>query len=131
MQQWSESRRRVLVEKVSKRQILRETGMHWTTLEKILEHSQPPARLPVAKASAICLSRSRDPESHAGKSIRNQTWADWKTLLYWILSDVRKLLKLNSGNSPSITLSTSCTRQAQPACPNASCTVRAVPYCSF
>jgi transposase len=42
MQQWSEIRRRVLVEKVSKRQILRETGMHWTTLEKILRHSQPP-----------------------------------------------------------------------------------------
>jgi len=42
MQQWSEIRRRVLVEKVSKRQILRETGMHWRTLEKILLHSQPP-----------------------------------------------------------------------------------------
>ena len=27
---------------VSKRQVLRETGMHWTTLEKILAHSEPP-----------------------------------------------------------------------------------------
>jgi transposase len=42
MEQWSEIRRRVLVEGVSKRQILRETGMHWKTLEKILRHSQPP-----------------------------------------------------------------------------------------
>jgi transposase len=42
MQQWAEIRRRVLVDGVSKRQILRETGMHWTTLEKILRHSQPP-----------------------------------------------------------------------------------------
>ena len=42
MEQWSEIRRRVLVEGVSKRQILRETGMHWTTLEKILTHSEPP-----------------------------------------------------------------------------------------
>lgn len=42
MEQWTEIRRRVLVEKVSKRQILAETGMHWTTLEKILSHSQPP-----------------------------------------------------------------------------------------
>ena len=42
MEQWSEIRRRVLVEGVSRRQILRETGMHWLTLKKILEHSQPP-----------------------------------------------------------------------------------------
>jgi transposase len=42
MQQWAEIRRRVLQEGVSKRQILRETGMHWTTLEKILSHSSPP-----------------------------------------------------------------------------------------
>lgn len=42
MEQWAEIRRRVLTEGVSKRQILRETGMHWTTLEKILGHSSPP-----------------------------------------------------------------------------------------
>jgi transposase len=42
MQQWADIRRRVLQEGVSKRQILRETGMHWTTLEKILASSQPP-----------------------------------------------------------------------------------------
>jgi transposase len=42
MQQWADIRRRVLQEGVSKRQILRETGMHWTTLEKILDHSRPP-----------------------------------------------------------------------------------------
>jgi len=42
MEQWAEIRRRVLVEGVSRRQILRETGMHWRTLRKILAHSQPP-----------------------------------------------------------------------------------------
>jgi hypothetical protein len=42
MEQWLDIRRRVLREGVSKRQILRETGMHWTTLEKILEHPSPP-----------------------------------------------------------------------------------------
>ena len=42
MDQWIEIHRRVLVEGVSKRQILRETGMHWKTLEKILRHSHPP-----------------------------------------------------------------------------------------
>lgn len=42
MERWSEIRRRVLVEGVSRRQILRETGLHWQTLKKILEHSGPP-----------------------------------------------------------------------------------------
>ena len=41
MKQWQEIRHRVLKQGVSKRQILRETGMHWQTLEKILEHSSP------------------------------------------------------------------------------------------
>jgi len=42
MDEWMTIRRRVLVEGVSKRQVLRETGMHWTTLEKILAHGEPP-----------------------------------------------------------------------------------------
>lgn len=42
MEQWATIRRKVLIDGVSKRQILRETGMHWQTLEKILTHSQPP-----------------------------------------------------------------------------------------
>jgi transposase len=42
MEDWSEIRRRVLVEGVSRRQILRETKIHWLTLKKILEHSEPP-----------------------------------------------------------------------------------------
>jgi transposase len=51
MQLWADIRRRVLVENVSKRQILRETGMHWRTLEKILAHPEPPAyRAPAARA---------------------------------------------------------------------------------
>jgi transposase len=42
MEQWSDIRRRVLIEGASKRQILRETGLHWKTLKKILENSTPP-----------------------------------------------------------------------------------------
>ena len=42
MEQWLEIRRRVLVEGVSKRQIMRETGLHWDTLEKMLRYSSPP-----------------------------------------------------------------------------------------
>jgi transposase len=42
MEQWHEIRRRVLVQGVSRRQIIRETGLHWKTLKKILKHSEPP-----------------------------------------------------------------------------------------
>jgi transposase len=41
MKQWEEIRYRVLREGVSKREILRETGMHWQTLEKFLSHPEP------------------------------------------------------------------------------------------
>jgi transposase len=42
MQWWEEIRQRVRNQGVSKREILRETGIHWSTLEKILEHPEPP-----------------------------------------------------------------------------------------
>ena len=42
MEQWNEIRRRVLVEGISRRQVQRETGLHWKTLKKMLEHSAPP-----------------------------------------------------------------------------------------
>jgi transposase len=42
MDQWAEVRRQVLVEGRSKRSVLKEHGMHWKTLEKILSHSEPP-----------------------------------------------------------------------------------------
>ncbi len=42
MEDWTKIRQRILVEGISKRQVLRETGMHWQTLEKVLAHSEPP-----------------------------------------------------------------------------------------
>jgi transposase len=42
MDQWTDIRFRVLRRKESKRKILRETGMHWRTLVKILQYSEPP-----------------------------------------------------------------------------------------
>jgi transposase len=42
MEQWNEIRRKVLVEGVSRRQIYREYGVGWRTLEKMLEHPEPP-----------------------------------------------------------------------------------------
>jgi transposase len=42
MQQWAEIRRRVLVQGDSKRSILKQFGIHWDTLAKMLAHSEPP-----------------------------------------------------------------------------------------
>ena len=42
MEQWSEIRRRVLVEGLSRRAACREYGLHWRTLMKMLEYSEPP-----------------------------------------------------------------------------------------
>ena len=42
MEKWCSIRQRVLREGVSIRQIQRETGLHFTTIKKILEHSPPP-----------------------------------------------------------------------------------------
>jgi len=42
MDQWIEIRKKILVEGVSKRQVMEEEGIHWETLKKILAHSEPP-----------------------------------------------------------------------------------------
>ena len=42
MEKWAEIRRLVKVEKRSKRSVLREFNIHWDTLAKILEHTEPP-----------------------------------------------------------------------------------------
>ncbi len=42
MENWTEIRRRVLVDGQSKRSVCREFDIHWDTLQKILGHPQPP-----------------------------------------------------------------------------------------
>ncbi len=42
MDQWTEIRKKILVDGVSKRQVMEEEGIHWETLKKILAHSEPP-----------------------------------------------------------------------------------------
>jgi transposase len=52
MELWSEIRRRVLVEGVSRREICRDYKMGWRTVDKILEHVEPPgyrSRVPRAQ----------------------------------------------------------------------------------
>ena len=42
MHQWTEIRRLVLTKQKSKRAIREEYGLHWKTLQKILDHAEPP-----------------------------------------------------------------------------------------
>jgi transposase len=42
MEKWAEIRRLVKVEKRSKRSVCRQFGIHWDTLVKVLEHTEPP-----------------------------------------------------------------------------------------
>jgi transposase len=42
MENWAEIRRRVLVDGQSKRSVCREFDIHWDTLQKILDHPEPP-----------------------------------------------------------------------------------------
>jgi transposase len=42
MENWAEIRRRVLVDGLSKRAACREFDIHWDTLQKILDHPEPP-----------------------------------------------------------------------------------------
>ena len=42
MDHWTEIRRRVLTERLSKRRACEEYGIHWKTLEKMLEYPEPP-----------------------------------------------------------------------------------------
>jgi len=43
MKWWTDIRRKVLIEQVSKRQVMAEYGIHAKTLEKILSNPEPPA----------------------------------------------------------------------------------------
>ena len=42
MEQWARVRRKVPVERRSKRSVMSEEGLHWETLQKMLAHSRPP-----------------------------------------------------------------------------------------
>ena len=42
MEQWARVRRKILIEKRSKRSVMKEEDLHWETLQKMLAHSVPP-----------------------------------------------------------------------------------------
>ena len=47
--QWARVRRKVLIDGRSKRSVMKEEGLHWETLQKMLAHSQPPGYRRVKK----------------------------------------------------------------------------------
>jgi transposase len=51
MEQWARVRRKILVEKQSKRSVMSEEALHWETLQKMLAHPQPPGNRRGAKRS--------------------------------------------------------------------------------
>jgi transposase len=57
--QWQMIRNRVLKGGIPKRQVLRETGIHWATLEKMLKHPFPPKykRKGHSRLRKLCLRR--------------------------------------------------------------------------
>jgi transposase len=107
MEQWQQIRHRVLKQGVSKRQILRETGMHWQTLEKILEHSSPPGyrrQKPVQKSKigpwlgriVEMLKEDQRKQYHTAKRIWQRLQQEGFTGGYTIVKDaVREIKKHN------------------------------------
>jgi len=55
MEHWTEVRRAVRVEGLSKRAACRRFGLHWDTLERMLAHSAPPGYQRVAEAARRAL----------------------------------------------------------------------------
>jgi transposase len=97
LQAWATIRRAVLEDGVSKRQICRETGLHWDTIQRILTHETPPAYTrrpsssrPVGHTSA--LASGIDPIEFIDRTLRQDRlrgWADRHTpkQLWTILRD--------------------------------------------
>jgi transposase len=110
MDQWIRIRQRVLREGVSKRQILRETGMHWETLQKILTHSRPPGyrrrQEPPKPKIGPYLDRIREileQDKHVHKKQRHTAKKIWQILQqegftggYTIVKDAVRQIKRTS-----------------------------------
>jgi transposase len=111
MEQWIGIRRQVLVEGVSKRQILKETGMHWTTLEKILSYDSPPGyrrskppQKPKLDPYLDRIVQIIEQDKHMPKKQRHTAKRIWQRLCeegfeggYTIVKDAVRELKRHSG----------------------------------
>ena len=110
MEKWLDIRQRVLRQEVSKREILRETGIHWKTLEKILKHPFPPSyqrkKPPVKSKIGPYLDMIKEilesdksmpkKQRHTAKRILERLQAKGFTGKYTIVKDAVRELKKTS-----------------------------------
>ena len=87
MEQWSEIRRRVLVDGLSKREACKQYGLHWRTLTKILSHEEPPGyrrvkppRRPTIEPVLPIVRQILDDDAKAPKKQRHTAKRIWERL---------------------------------------------------
>ena len=107
MELWTRIRLEVLRDGKSKRQVLRENRMHWTTLEKILQHAQPPGYRvgmergkrklgPYLKRIEEMLEGDTElpkKQRHTAKRICERLWEEGYPGGYTMVKDAVRLLK--------------------------------------
>jgi transposase len=87
MEQWTEIRRRVLVEGLSKREACKQYGLHWRTLQKILTHAEPPGyrrvkppRRPTIEPVLPIIRQILDDDTKAPRKQRHTAKRIWERL---------------------------------------------------
>src|SRR5476651_1638039 len=87
MEQWTEIRRRVLVEGMSKRQACKQFAINWKTLTKILAHEEPPGyrrvkppARPTIEPVLPIIRRILDGDAKAPKKQRHTAKRIWQRL---------------------------------------------------
>jgi transposase len=87
MEQWTEIRRRVLVDGLSKRQACKQFAINWKTLRKILTHAEPPGyrrvkppRRPTIEPVLPIIRQILDDDTTAPKKQRHTAKRIWQRL---------------------------------------------------
>jgi transposase len=87
MEQWTEIRRRVLVEGMSKRQACKQFAINWKTLRKILTHEEPPGyrrvkppRRPTIEPVLPIIRQILDDDTKAPRKQRHTAKRIWQRL---------------------------------------------------
>jgi transposase len=87
MEQWTEIRRRVLVEGMSKRQACKQFAINWKTLQKILTYAEPPGyrrvkppRRPTIEPVLPIIRQILDDDTKAPKKQRHTAKRIWQRL---------------------------------------------------
>lgn len=108
--QWIEIRRRVLTGEISKRQACREYGLHWQTLQKVLDQPVPPERRQAGPTRPSKLDRFRpvieailDTDRQTHRKQRHTAWRIFERLKdehgydggYTLVKDAVRDLKLS------------------------------------